>query len=77
MSTSGSPRPQPVTEHPRHQPTTLAGIEINAQVFKSVSGHNLSFAELMSVLSAVISTWSKREVRAERVVGSQTGGGSQ
>lgn len=51
---------------PPHEPTTLAGIEVSAAVVDIVRKHDLTFAELISILVREIAAWTKFQIRDER-----------
>ena len=52
--------------HERHQQTVRAEIEIRESVARAAETHSLTFPELIHILSSVIQSWAKYEVRGER-----------
>lgn len=51
---------------PRHEPTTLAGIELSTAVCEIVKKHDLTFPELVSLLAREMTSWTKWQLRDER-----------
>lgn len=52
--------------HPRHDQVTRASIHINQEVTRAVATWDLTFAELVSILTACIASWTKFQIRDER-----------
>jgi hypothetical protein len=51
---------------PRHDQVTRAGIYIREHVTRAVEREQLTYAELMHILSQTITQWSTSEIREER-----------
>ena len=50
----------------RHEPVTKAHLSISTAVCDAVRAHGLTYAELISILSAEIASWTKWQIRDER-----------
>lgn len=55
-----------MTIHPRHDQVTRASIDISQAVVDAVKKHELTYAELVSLLAAALASWTKFEIRSER-----------
>lgn len=52
--------------HPRHDLVVRAGLDIQHAVADAAKKHELTFAELTSILANCLANWAKFEVRGER-----------
>ncbi len=52
--------------HPRHEPTTLARIELSEAVSTIIGKHKLTYPELFDMLADVLKSWTKNAVKDER-----------
>jgi len=52
--------------HPRHEPTTKAGIDIQVAVNEAVREYDLTHNELTQILAQIILSWNKYAIRDER-----------
>jgi hypothetical protein len=52
--------------HRRHDQVSRASIEINEAVNRIAAAHDLTYAELMSLLVQNIAMWTKFQIRDER-----------
>ena len=52
--------------HARHGPTTRSSLAIQQTVLEQVSAESLAYAELVSILTGILASWTKFQIRDER-----------
>lgn len=52
--------------HPRYEHVTRANLAIQQAVIAQVQAEELTYAELVSILAAIIQSWTRTEIREER-----------
>jgi hypothetical protein len=52
--------------HPRHFIVSAAKIDIDKSVCDAVGRHDLTHAELTSILADLVASWNRYAIRAER-----------
>lgn len=59
--------------HKRHDAVTKAGLDITQAVVTTVQENELSYAELVHILTAEIAKWTKYAIRDERAEADSAG----
>ncbi len=52
--------------NPRHKPVRKASLELSEALGEIITRHNLTFAEIFSILSELLAEWASMAMRSER-----------